>query len=68
MLARWFAEAPDDEAAHRLWRAAFGLCPARHLSVIGETADAWHDLPQGTAWREVRGPEHVIEITDLAAP
>ena len=34
VLARWFAEAPDDEAAHRLWRAAFGLCagpaPVRH--------------------------------------
>jgi len=48
----WFAEAPDDEAAHRLWRAAFGLCPARHLSVTGETADAWHDLPLGMAWRD----------------
>ncbi len=52
VLARWFAEAPDDEAAHRLWRAAFGLCPARHLSVTTETADAWHDLPHGTAWRD----------------
>jgi len=52
VLARWFAEAPDDEAAHRLWRAAFGLCPARHLSVTGETADAWHDLPLGMAWRD----------------
>ena len=52
MLARWFAEAPDDEAAHRLWRAAFGLCPARHLSVTGETADAWRDLPPGTAWQD----------------
>jgi uncharacterized protein (TIGR02677 family) len=52
MLARWFAEAPDDEAAHRLWRAAFGLCPARHLSVTSETADAWHDLPHGMAWRD----------------
>lgn len=51
-LARWFAGAPDDEAAHRLWRAAFGLCPARHLSVTGETADAWRDLPHGTAWRD----------------
>ncbi len=51
-LARWFAEAPDDAAAHRLWRAAFGLCPARHLSVTSETADAWHDLPAGTAWRD----------------
>ncbi len=52
VLARWFAEAPDDEAAHRLWRAAFGLCPARHLSVTTETADAWHDLPYGTAWQD----------------
>jgi len=52
VLARWFAEAPDDEAAHRLWRAAFGLCPSRHLSVTVETADAWSDLPPGTAWRD----------------
>src|SRR5580700_8630410 len=51
-LARWFAEAPDDEAAHRLWRAAFGLCPARHLSVTSETADAWQDLGSGTAWAD----------------
>ena len=52
VLARWFAEAPDDEAAHRLWRAAFGLCPARHLSVTSETADEWSDLPLGTTWRD----------------
>ena len=52
VLARWFAEAPDDEAAHRLWRAAFGLCPARHLSVTTETCDAWHHLPHGTAWQD----------------
>src|SRR5580700_1936975 len=52
VLARWFAEAPDDEAAHRLWRAAFGLCPARHLSVTSETADAWQDLGSGTAWAD----------------
>jgi uncharacterized protein (TIGR02677 family) len=52
VLARWFAEAPDDEAAHRLWRAAFGLSPARHLSVTSETADAWRELPPGTAWRD----------------
>ncbi|MFB8183577.1 TIGR02677 family protein [Streptomyces sp. NPDC055966] len=36
-LARWFAEAPDDEARHRLWRAAFGLYPARHLTVDADT-------------------------------
>jgi uncharacterized protein (TIGR02677 family) len=51
-LARWFAQAPDDDAAHRLWRAAFGLCPARHLSITDETADAWQNLPTGTAWRD----------------
>ena len=51
VLARWFAEAPDDEAAHCLWRAAFGLSPARHLSVTVETAEAWHEVPQGIAWR-----------------
>jgi len=51
-LARWFAEAPDDAAAHRLWRAAFGLSPARHLSVTGETADEWENVPAGTPWGE----------------
>jgi uncharacterized protein (TIGR02677 family) len=49
-LARWFAEAPDDAAAHRLWRAAFGLSPARHLSVTGDTADEWEGVPAGTPW------------------
>ena len=52
VLARWFAEAPDDQAAHRLWRAAFGLCPARHLSVTGDTVDAWREVPIGTPWRD----------------
>ncbi|WP_246115838.1 TIGR02677 family protein [Trebonia kvetii] len=49
-LARWFAEAPDDAAAHQLWRAAFGLSPARHLSVTSDTADEWAALPAGTPW------------------
>ena len=49
-LARWFAEAPDDAAAHRLWRAAFGLSSARHLSVTGDTADEWENVPAATAW------------------
>lgn len=53
-LARWFAEAPDDAAAHRLWRAAFGLAPARHLTVSQETVAAWQeDEPSpGTPWRQ----------------
>jgi len=36
-LALWFAEAPDDAAAHRLWRSAFALSPARHLQINDET-------------------------------
>lgn len=39
-LARWFAQAPDDDAAHRLWRVAFALSPARHVRVNAETLDA----------------------------
>jgi uncharacterized protein (TIGR02677 family) len=50
VLARWFAEAPDDAAAHRLWRAAFGLGAARHLSVTSETANQWQDIPPITTW------------------
>jgi uncharacterized protein (TIGR02677 family) len=54
-LARWFAEAPDDGAAHALWRAAFGLTPARHLTVNGETVAEWEqERPApNTPWREV---------------
>ncbi|MEV4012556.1 TIGR02677 family protein [Nonomuraea angiospora] len=51
-LARWFAEAPDEEAAHRLWRAAFGLTPARHLTVTGATLDEWREVGVGVPWRE----------------
>lgn len=36
-LARWFADAPDADAAHRLWRTAFALAPARHLRLNEET-------------------------------
>lgn len=47
-LARWFAETSADADAHRLWRAAFGLTPSRHL-----TADATAeqpDVPASTSW------------------
>ncbi len=52
-LARWFAEAPDEPAMHRLWRAAFGLSPARHLSVTGATLAEWEEQepPPSTPWR-----------------
>ena len=39
-LARWFAETPSDDDAHRLSRAAFALAPARHLFIDGETLAA----------------------------
>ncbi|MGW4029350.1 TIGR02677 family protein [Streptomyces sp. NPDC004838] len=51
-LARWFAEAPDDDSRHRLWRTAFGLHPARHLSVDADTvaARAARPVPAATSW------------------
>jgi uncharacterized protein (TIGR02677 family) len=53
-LARWFAEVDTDREAHRLWRAAFALAPARHLRVDDRTLDereASPVLPQ-TSWLE----------------
>ncbi len=54
-LARWFAQAPTDADAHRLWRAAFGLATARHLTgpVADPTASA------ATPWRAAEP----VEIT-----
>ncbi|MDT0318430.1 TIGR02677 family protein [Streptomyces millisiae] len=51
-LARWFAEAPDDAARHRLWRGAFGLYSSRHLTVDADTlaVRAAHPVPAGTPW------------------
>jgi uncharacterized protein (TIGR02677 family) len=53
-LARWFAEAPSDRDAHRLWRAAFGLAPARHLRVDEETLAQREQAPISaqTSWLE----------------
>jgi uncharacterized protein (TIGR02677 family) len=52
VLARWFAQAESDAAAHRLWRAVFGLCPARHLVVNDTTLDDHEaqDSPADTSW------------------
>ncbi|WP_248488720.1 TIGR02677 family protein [Tsukamurella sp. PLM1] len=44
-LAVWFAEAPDEEAIHRLWRAAFGLQSSRHLTVDADTLEARDAAP-----------------------
>jgi uncharacterized protein (TIGR02677 family) len=49
LLARWFNDCSDGDA-HRLWRAAFALNPARHLSLCAEEDDvaaatSWSDAP-----------------------
>jgi uncharacterized protein (TIGR02677 family) len=53
-LALWFAEAPAEEDTHRLWRAAFGLAPARHLQINEETVDRRDQSSEGprTPWME----------------
>lgn len=51
-LASWFSTLPDDASRHRLWRAAFGLTSARHLTTNTETDQAWEDARVGpmTPW------------------
>lgn len=44
-LAVWFAQTPHAGDAHRLWRAAFGLSPARHLALA-----VVDDVPASTPW------------------
>lgn len=55
-LALWFAEAPAEEDTHRLWRAAFGMAPARHLQINQETLDRRDQSDEGprVRWMEVR--------------
>jgi uncharacterized protein (TIGR02677 family) len=52
ILARWFAETPSEDDAHRLWRAAFALHPARHLSLQSGDAILQANLPASTPWAE----------------
>lgn len=51
-LALWFAEAPDDATAHRLWRAAFALSPARHVRINEETLEVRSRVDESsrTSW------------------
>jgi uncharacterized protein (TIGR02677 family) len=53
-LALWFAQAPDDDALHRLWRSAFGLYGARHLTVDADTLEAWDadPVPASVSWED----------------
>ncbi|MDH6127347.1 TIGR02677 family protein [Kitasatospora sp. GP82] len=56
-LARWFAEAPDEDARHRLWRSAFGLHSSRHLTVDQEAlAEREADpVPASASWYDAPG-------------
>jgi uncharacterized protein (TIGR02677 family) len=49
-LAVRFEEADSDEEAHRLWHAAFGLAPARHLGGIPDD----DGVPAAASWWEPR--------------
>lgn len=53
-LARWFAQAPDDDSRHRLWRTAFALHPSRHLVVDPDTVERRESdpVPPTTSWEE----------------
>jgi uncharacterized protein (TIGR02677 family) len=51
-LALWFAEVPTDAHAHRLWRAAFALSPARHLA-LAITDEV--KVSANTPWRSAPG-------------
>lgn len=47
-LAVWFADCTTDADAHRLWRAAFALSPARHLALVCDERES----NSGASWRE----------------
>jgi len=77
-LARWFAETPTDEDAHRLWRTAFGLATSRHLGMDAEpvevtAATSWLDAPTVEVSARLRasgsyqrrgGPSKVVDRTE----
>jgi len=71
VLARWFAQADSDDAAHRLWRAVFGLIPARHLLINEATLDDFEaqHLPMNTSWVDappLRVPESFRNYSNSA--
>jgi uncharacterized protein (TIGR02677 family) len=59
-LALWFAEAPTEAGAHRLWRAAFGLSAARHLTVDAATLDSWREQPVAASTPWAQAPPVVV--------
>lgn len=59
-LARWFADCESDDDAHRLWRAAFGLGPARHLVVDEATLEQWESGPCSASTKWADAPPLVL--------
>ena len=63
-MAQLFAAAPDDDRAHELWRAAFGLSSSRHLSWAHPDADqiaartSWWDSPPVEVPASLRATGH----------
>ncbi|MEV8021300.1 TIGR02677 family protein [Streptomyces sp. NPDC086554] len=55
-LARWFENAPDQRAVSGLWRAAFGMNPARHLGHPHPLDDDADHLPDATWWNDSPAP------------
>ena len=55
-LAIWFAQTPDDQAAHRLWRCAFALQSCRHLSIDSETLEQRETEPVSSTTPWVNAP------------
>lgn len=65
-LAGWFAAAPDDRAAHALWRSAFGLYSARHFDLAEDDPEL---VPSSTSWWDAAPVEVPIRLrTHGAAP
>jgi uncharacterized protein (TIGR02677 family) len=61
-LARWFAEAPDEDTMHCLWRSAFALTSCRHLRVNATTLQGWAALDdlERPSWEDC--PPYIVTI------
>lgn len=61
-LARWFAQAPSEDDAHRLWRTAFGLTASRHFPGEppegGSAGDSWLEAPPQVISARLRSTGH----------
>jgi uncharacterized protein (TIGR02677 family) len=70
-LALWFMDGGGNADAHRLWRAAFALTPARHLALTIKQEDVgagvpWKDAPAVEVFPQLR--EHGVLPTRGAPP